>query len=654
MAARLAEDTVATGPVQGYVAAVSAEKPDEFDVDLAVTRVAGPKNAVSTVQVAHSVAAIVSDLPSGAVARPPQRLGRYLLGDRLGIGGMAEVFLAEQEGAAGFKNRCVVKRMLPHLAEQKRFVDMFLREAKLASTLNHANIVQIWDLGEVDGTYFIAMEHVDGLGLNQLARTAWRNGTSLPMEVVCNALADAADGLAVAHARVDANGDPDPIIHRDISPDNLMIDKDGVTKILDFGIARSNDVERTATGELKGKVPFMSPEQLRSEPVDGRADVYALGVTAYWLLTGKRPFVAQSDLLVMQAILSEPLRPPRDINPSIPEGLNAVVMQMLEKDREQRIESAHAVAAALEHVRPTRRTIVAPFVRMILDLPIKANPDDPASSPSGFLPATPHTDSFSVNWRRMGALAFPESVASPPSPSPSPSPDPPVQVPPATTEVDPVPTTRSPMMLGIVGAVAAALVVGVLAWPQSPEMVAVARPPPVAVPLVVAPLAVAPPAAAPVPVAEPVAEPVAAPAPAPVVVKAPAKLDVVVRGPDRIQWLSDGQVVGSGSRTLKLPPGTRSLVAFDKVRGARTTVAVDGSAIDYEALPHGQIQPRAKPYADVFLGDEALGTTPLQPIDVVAGSYTMRFVYKGKEVSKPVQVGQGAISRPAVDFTVEP
>lgn len=210
------------------------------------------------------------------------------------------------------------------------------------------------------------------------------------------------------------------------------------------------------------------------------------------------------------------------------------------------------------------------------------------------------------------------------------------------------------MMMGIVGAVAAALVVGVLAWPQPPETVVVATPPPAITPPVASPPPVPPETLPPptVAVPEPVAAP--APAPAPVVVKTPTKLDVVVRGPDRIQWLADGRVVGSGSRTLKLPPGTRTLVAFDKVRGARTTVAVDGSAIDYEALPHGQIQPRAKPYADVFLGDEALGTTPLQPIDVVAGSYTMRFVYKGKEVSKPVQVGQGAISRPAVDFTVEP
>jgi len=645
---------------------VSAEKPDEFDVDLAVTRIAESKNAAPTVPVADSVTVTVSDLPSGPVSRPPQRLGRYLLGDRLGIGGMAEVFLAEQEGAAGFKNRCVVKRMLPHLAEQKRFVDMFLREAKLASTLRHANIVQIWDLGEVDGTYFIAMEHVDGLGLNQLARTAWRNGKSLPMEVVCNALADAADGLAVAHARVDANGEPAPIIHRDISPDNLMIDKDGVTKILDFGIARSNDVERTATGELKGKVPFMSPEQLRSEPLDGRADVYALGVTAYWLLTGKRPFVGQSDLLTMQAILSETLRPPRELNPSIPEGLNALVMHMLEKDREQRIDSAHAVAAALEHVRPTRRTIVAPFVRTILDLPIKANPDDPASSPSGFLPATPHTDSFSVTWRRLvpGLSGFPGHADAPGASglsTSSPAQAPLREVPPLVTssgapDVEVAAPGKRPMILGVLGAVAAAVVVGILAWPSPPAVVVAATPPPTTPAPAVPPPAL-PPVVAPAPAPEPAPSPAAAPTPAPptvVVVKSPTKQDVVVRGPDRIQWLAEGRVVGTGSRTLKLAAGTKTLVAFDKVRGARTTVAIDGGVIDYGALPHGQIQPRAKPYADVFLGDEALGTTPLQPIDVVAGSYTLRFVYKGKEVGKPVQVGQGAILRPVVDFTVEP
>src|ERR1043166_1532082 len=166
--------------------------------------------------------------------------GRYRLIARLGVGGMAEVFLAEQEGVAGFRKQCVVKRMLPHLAEKQRFVDMFLREAKIAATLRHPSIVQIWDLGEVGGAYFIAMEHIEGMPLNVLARRAWRTHNSVPIELAMCVIADTASALAVAHNRVDEFGNPSPVIHRDISPDNLMIDKEGIVKVLDFGIARAD------------------------------------------------------------------------------------------------------------------------------------------------------------------------------------------------------------------------------------------------------------------------------------------------------------------------------------------------------------------------------------------------------------------------------
>jgi serine/threonine-protein kinase len=607
------------------------------------------------------------------VTEAPQRLGRYTLLKRLGVGGMAEVFLAEQEGAAGFKKSCVVKRMLPHLAAQQRFVDMFLREAHLAATLHHTNIVQIWDLGEVDGTYFIAMDHIDGMPMNLLARTAWRASRPIPIELVCCVLADAAEGLAAAHERIDGDGRPSPIIHRDISPDNLMIDRDGVTKILDFGIARSDGSERTATGELKGKVPFMSPEQLRGTKIDERVDVYALGITAYWLLTGKRPFSGPSDLVVMQSILADPPRDLRTINARIPDGLNALVLRMLEKDRDRRVGTAREIASALEYVLPVRRTIVAPFVRSILDLPLVTSSDDPPSARSGFLPATPHTDTLKAGWQRLLAL---EQAIEPRDKT---------QAPlaagdevatatllahrPATAGVvvaDAPPRHRAwRAVFAAAGVVMVAMIVAVVLWPRPtappappallPAVAVLAAPGIEAAAVETPPAPAAPLAPAPTPAVEeaPTAPEAASTRSRSV---APAKRTVVVSAPAGVQWLLDRKVIGSGSRALQIPVGARELVAVDKRRGARTTIPLTAasSTIDYATLPRGKLQPRAKPFADVFLGEEGLGATPFPAVDVVAGTYRVRFVYKTKETTRTVDVGAGAIARPAVDFADVP
>src|SRR5688572_21048612 len=218
-----------------------------------------------------------SKVPSGKNARAPIgtevsgsnpsspraliKFGKYTLIKKLGAGGMAEAFLAQFQGASGFLKTCVVKRMLPHLAQDDQFVRMFHAEAKVAAMLTHTNVVQIFDMGEIDGTHFIAMEYVDGAPLHLLARTAWKRQRSMPLEVVCCAMADAALGLAAAHDLADEEGKLLGVIHRDISPDNLMINREGVTKVLDFGVAKQIGNEQTAAGELRGKIPFLAPEQ---------------------------------------------------------------------------------------------------------------------------------------------------------------------------------------------------------------------------------------------------------------------------------------------------------------------------------------------------------------------------------------------------------
>jgi serine/threonine-protein kinase len=278
------------------------------------------------------------------------KLGRYTLLSRLGKGGMAEVFLATQDGPAGFQKQVVIKKSDPELAKNPRFVEMFLREAKIAALLNHSNVVQVFELGQEGDTYFIAMEHIDGISLHKAARRAWSIGESIPMEVVVKCVADAARGLHYAHTWRDRSGNLQGFIHRDISPDNLMVTRDGVTKVLDFGIAKMaiDDAEPvTKTGEIKGKIPYMSPEQLKGELLDGRADLWSLGVTLYWLLTGARPFAGGNEIATLQAILHETPLPPRQVNPLVPVPLERLTLRLLEKDRNKRFASGADVADAL-------------------------------------------------------------------------------------------------------------------------------------------------------------------------------------------------------------------------------------------------------------------------------------------------------------------
>jgi serine/threonine-protein kinase len=324
----------------------------------------------------------------------PQRLGRYTLTQRIGVGGMAEVFKALQDGPAGFQKTVVIKRMLPHLAQDDRFVDMFLREARVAAGLTHSNIVQIYELGQEGRHYYIAMEFVDGISLHSLARRAWRNKKAIPMELILAAVADAASGLHYANTTIDPSGEPLGLVHRDISPDNLMVNREGVTKILDFGIAKGTSSKNvTKTGDVKGKIPFMAPEQLHGMELDHRADLYALGVTFYWLLTGRRPFSGDTDLKLMQAIISAPPSPPTTINSTIPPVIEQLVMQLLAKDRDERPRSGAVLANQLRQHLSAERQYTQAFVTKIVNMESAPTAEEGAS-PDGFVPASPTTDTL--------------------------------------------------------------------------------------------------------------------------------------------------------------------------------------------------------------------------------------------------------------------
>jgi len=211
-----------------------------------------------------------------------QAFGKYQLIKRLATGGMAEVWLAKQTGIEGFNRHVVIKQILPHLAEDPEFVQMFLNEAKIASRFNHPNIAQIYDLGAENGSYFIAMEFIHGEDLGKVMRRAWTSGQWVARHIALRIVADTCQGLYYAHTRIDEQGRPLKVVHRDISPQNILISFDGAVKLVDFGIAKAADqVSLTKSGAIKGKFAYMAPEQAGGKAIDGRTDIFALGLVLY-------------------------------------------------------------------------------------------------------------------------------------------------------------------------------------------------------------------------------------------------------------------------------------------------------------------------------------------------------------------------------------
>jgi serine/threonine-protein kinase len=274
------------------------------------------------------------------------QFGNYRLIDRLAHGGMAEVFLARQQGPEGFDRRVAIKRVLPHLADSRDFLRMFLDEARLAASLSHPNVVHIYELGKVGDHYFLAMEFIDGVHAGSLIESG--ASAPLPVSLVARIGADACAGLNYVHNAVDSSGRPLHLVHRDISPPNLMISYDGVVKLMDFGIAKAvGQVEQTRPGIVKGKFAYMSPEQTTGEHLDGRSDVFSLSLVMWELLAGRVALPRTDPVEAMTMIRDGKLPPLEEARPDVPPALAAVLEQGLEVDREHR-PSAADLGAALE------------------------------------------------------------------------------------------------------------------------------------------------------------------------------------------------------------------------------------------------------------------------------------------------------------------
>ncbi|MBS2033096.1 MAG: protein kinase [Deltaproteobacteria bacterium] len=275
-----------------------------------------------------------------------QKVGEYELVQRLGVGGMAEVFLAKR--GAGL---VVLKRILPSLADMPEFVDAFLNEARIAARLSHPHIVRVLDLAQLEGSICLVLELVDGPHLGKLIEAAAARRERLPIGPVVRLVAQAADALGYAHGVRDEQGQHLGFVHRDVSPDNLLVSSRHGLKIADFGIAKVRSIPKvTQTGVLKGKPSYASPEHIRGLPVDHRADLYGLGVVLFQSLTGKLPFEAPTPIELMRKVMLEDPPQLRALRPEAPAELEAIVAALLEKEADARFPSAKEAQRALEQV----------------------------------------------------------------------------------------------------------------------------------------------------------------------------------------------------------------------------------------------------------------------------------------------------------------
>ncbi len=290
----------------------------------------------------------------------PVQFGKYRLIQPLAQGGMAEIFLAKQQGPAGYEKTVVIKRILQQWSENPEFVEMFLDEARLAAQLSHPSIVQIFDFGEVEGSYYLCMEYLRGEDLHTLINLSRKAQVAIPPQVAASIVSAAADALHYAHTLTADDGRPLHIVHRDISPSNIFVTYQGQVKVLDFGIARAEGkVVKTATGVVKGKLAYMSPEQAMGDKIDGRVDVWALGATLYELLTLERLFWKKTEALSLNALLKEDIPLPGERVAGIPKDLDEVCRKALQRELELRYPDASRMYADLDDYLSSRTYVPA-------------------------------------------------------------------------------------------------------------------------------------------------------------------------------------------------------------------------------------------------------------------------------------------------------
>ncbi|HVK75252.1 MAG TPA: serine/threonine-protein kinase [Kofleriaceae bacterium] len=635
--------------------------------------------------------------------------GHFTLGKRLARGGMAEVFLARQRGPEGFDRRVAVKRILPHLADSTDFVGMFLDEARLAARLTHPNIVHIYELGSVDGSFFIAMEYVDGVTAAQLIRHA--ADEALPPALVARIGADAAGALAYAHRLEDGDGRPVQLVHRDVSPANVMVSFDGVVKLVDFGIAKAaNKAEETRPGIVKGKYAYMSPEQTTGKPLDGRSDVFSLGVVLWELLAG-RTIVERGDVVEAMKVIRDG-RFPRieQVAPEVPEALAIAVGWALEVKRDDRptaqqlqisleefIKGSPQLATpaqlaewiqprfprlsstrelpAFDGARPARRTVPpnpgASFDSALAERALRSG--RPGDVPLG-------TQVAAITGEAAPAPA--RMVSTRPSAVPPPLPRPPTieDLPDldvllgddgnTTRVLDPRRTSRprgapigrhSRVLVIALTAASVAAAIALVGWAttdRDPVIAAPAAidagapaPAPASVELAdAAPLAVVElvDAAAAPPAIEDTAR-VPAPATATLeVITRPARARVQVGGgPRRTSPVAIRELAPDRYTVTVEKPGYQPLArTIDLGAGEHRTLELTLEKASRPAARIGYLTARTEPYSVVYLGARRLGETPFAAVALPAGTHTLTFKHPGRRpVTRRVTIRAGETAK---------
>ena len=273
---------------------------------------------------------------------------KYILLDLLGIGGMAEVYRAKQLGQKGFAKQIVIKKLLPQAAQDKEMVNLFIGEARLAAMLQHENVAAIYDFGEIGGSYFLAMEYLSGVDLNTLMKKTRELGEPLEIQYALMIAAKICEGMEYAHRLKDFQNKPLNLIHRDLTPHNIFITYAGKVKVFDFGVAKAEILDnKTQAGVVKGKLSYMSPEQISGEKIDSRSDIFSIGILLYEMLSGKRMYMGDTATLI-QKCLTVDFVPLREINPDLPSELYTILDKALERDREKRYQNCGQMQTDIE------------------------------------------------------------------------------------------------------------------------------------------------------------------------------------------------------------------------------------------------------------------------------------------------------------------
>jgi len=599
---------------------------------------------------------------------------RYELLGRLAVGGMAEIYLArEPETVHGAGHRTlVIKRVLPHVADDPAFVEMFFNEARLAMRLRHPAIVHIYEFGEEQGSYFLAMEWVDGVPLGKIIRRA-RKADGVPPAFAVKVAATIAEALDYAHRARGDDGESLGIVHRDVSPQNIMVSYDGAVKLLDFGIAKADDESLTKDGQVKGKFAYMSPQQCLGEPVDGRADVFALGVCLYEALTGRPLYHRKTQYETMRAVIEDEIGSLRDLRPELPESLDAVVRKALAKDPSERYQSAGELQIALERWLMEQGEVVpqtrlADFLDELFEDEVGRGPmvdSKPFGSSFADLPVPEEIREAAQAAQRDASqriLTTPriiEAVSLPPSDHPSRE----SSLPP------PPPKSRMPLIAALVVFLFLAAGVGGFFWWRGqgapPQQMASGTPSAVpnasGPPAETAPTESNPPADSPQPTellpsmgadalgsltvrTEPPGATVLfdgdeLPGTTPLMAGdlAPGTYPIVVQLEGRETYRSEVSIEAGGQASVE--PRLREVGASRRGRRRAGMEAAAMAAMAAAPVGRGTLSVNTRPWSKVYVGGELLGTTPIGRAAVSAGSVRVRLVDRdGNEHQRTVRV----------------